>query len=123
MLQVQGNLIIQSNATIAISVLGGALEPVTNTLITYTGTKTGSFNPTVVVVGGSLDSSVTIDDSSTPGQIKLVAVPQVAITSQPQDVIASTNEPVTFTVGATGTAPIGYQWYFSHQRQHTGRLR
>ena len=51
-LQVQGNLTIQSNCTIAVSVLGAALEPVTNTLITYTGTKSGSFNPTVVVAGG-----------------------------------------------------------------------
>ena len=111
LLQVQGNLVIQSNSTIAISVLGAALEPTTNTLITYTGTKSGSFNPTVVV-NGSLDASVTIDES-TPGQIKLVAVPQVAITSQPQDVTASTNDTVTFTVGATGSATIGYQWYFS----------
>src|SRR5262249_57916850 len=96
--------------TIAISVLGSALNPATNTIITYTGTKSGSFNPTVVVTGSSLNSSVSIDES-TPGQIKLVAVPQVAITGQPQDAIVSTNDPVTFTVAATGTAPIGYQWY------------
>ncbi len=106
---VNGNLTV-SNCTIAVSVSGTALEPTTNTIITYTGTKTGSFNPTVVLVGGSVDSSISIDES-TPGQIKLVAVPQVAITSQPQDLIISTNSPATFTVGATGTAPIGYQWY------------
>ncbi len=110
-LQVQGNLTIQPNCTIAVGVLGGALEPTTNTIITYTGTKTGSFNPTVALVGGSIDSSISIDES-TPGQIKLVAVPQVAITSQPQDLIVSTNDPATFTVCATGSAPIGYQWYF-----------
>ena len=112
LLQVQGNLVIQPNATIAISVLGAALNPVTNTLFTYTGTKTGSFNPTVAVVGGSLNSSVTIDDTI-PGQINLVAVPQVAITSQPQSATVSTNDTVTFTVGATGTAPLGYQWYYT----------
>ena len=111
LLQVQGNLVIQPNCTIAVSVLGGALEPTTNTIITYTGTISGAFNPTVVIAGGSLDSSVSID-ASTPGQIKLVAVPQVAITSQPQDLIVSTNSPATFTVAATGTAPIGYQWYY-----------
>ncbi|HKW30835.1 MAG TPA: pectinesterase family protein [Verrucomicrobiae bacterium] len=110
-LQVQGNLTIQPNSTIAVSVLGSALTPTTNTIITYTGTKTGSFNPTVALVGGSLNSSLTIDES-TPGQIKLVAVPQVAITSQPQDLIVSTNAPATFNVSATGTAPIGYQWYY-----------
>jgi autotransporter-associated beta strand protein len=113
LLVVQGNLTIQPNCTIAISVLGAsALEPSTNTLVTYTGTKSGSFNPTVVVTGGSLDSSLSIDES-TPGQIKLVAVPQVALTCQPQDVITSTNDPVTFNVCANGSAPIGYQWYYT----------
>ena len=113
LLVVQGNLTIGANSTIAIKVLGTALEPVTNILITYTGTKSGSFNPTVSVVGGSLlNSSVSIDES-TPGQIKLVAVPQVAITGQPQNAIVSTNDPVTFTVSATGSAPIGYQWYYT----------
>ena len=110
LLAVQGNLTIAANASLAIKVLGSALNPTTNTIITYTGTKSGSFNPTVVLAGGSLNSSLTIDES-TPGQIKLVAVPQVAITSQPQDATVSTNDPATFTVAATGTAPIGYQWY------------
>ena len=112
LLQVQGNLVIQTNATIAINVSGGALNPGTNTLITYTGTITGSFNPTVVVESGSLNGSVTIDDS-TPGKVNLVTVPQVVITSQPQSVTASTNDPVTFTVVATGAAPLNYQWYYS----------
>ncbi len=111
LLVVNGNLNIAANSTIAVKILGTALEPATNTLITYTGTKTGSFNPTVTVVGGSLDASLTIDES-TPGQIKLVAVPQVAITGQPQDDIASTNDSVTLTVTATGLAPLHYQWYF-----------
>jgi len=111
LLQVQGNLIIQPNSTVAVSILGGPLEPTTNTIITYTGTRTGSFNPTVVLAGGALDSSISLD-YSVPGQVRLVAVPQVAITSQPQDLIVSTNVPATFNVSATGTAPIGYQWYY-----------
>jgi autotransporter-associated beta strand protein len=112
LLAVGGNLTIGANCTIAIKVLGTALEPVTNTLITYTGTKTGSFNPTVAFVGGSLNASLSVDES-TPGQIKLKAVPQVAITSQPQNAIVSTNDPVCFNVSATGSAPIGYQWYYT----------
>jgi autotransporter-associated beta strand protein len=111
LLAVQGNLTIQPNSTISISVLGAALEPATNTLITYTGTKTGSFNPTVVV-NGSLNSSVSIDES-TPGQIKLVAVADVTLTCQPQDIFVSTNDPVTFTVCVTGSSPVSYQWYFA----------
>jgi len=111
LLVVQGNLTIGANCTIAIKVLGTALEPVTNTLITYTGTKTGSFNPNIAVVGGSLNSSVYVDES-TPGQIKLVALPGVAIIGQPQDKIVSTNDPASFTVTATGSATLHYQWYY-----------
>ncbi len=110
LLAVQGNLTIGTNVTLAVSVLGGALNAATNTLITYTGTKSGSFNPTVVVTGGTLNSSLSIDES-TPGQINLIARPQVAITVQPQDVIASTNDPVTFSVTATGASPLSYQWF------------
>jgi autotransporter-associated beta strand protein len=108
-LVVKGNLIV-SNSTLAINVPGSALQPGTNTLIQYTGALIGSFNSTVALVGGTINCSLTVD-TSTPGQVNLVLVPQVAITSQPQDLIVSTNAPATFTVGATGTAPIGYQWF------------
>ncbi|HEY4415984.1 MAG TPA: pectinesterase family protein [Verrucomicrobiae bacterium] len=110
LLAIQGNLIIQPNSTLAIAIPGTALEPTTNVLITYTGTKSGLFNPTVVVAGGATDGSVTLDES-TPGQIKLVVIPQAAITSQPADLTVSTNDPATFSVIATGTAPLAYQWY------------
>jgi hypothetical protein len=110
LLVVQGNLAIQPNSTIAISILGSTLQVGTSTLITYAGTKTGSFNPTVVVTGGTFNGSLTIDES-TPGQINLVVIPQVAITSQPADVIVSTNQNATFTVVATGVSPLFYQWY------------
>ena len=110
LLAVQGNLTIGTNVTLAVSVLGTALDAATNTVITYTGIKSGSFNPTVVVTGGSLNSSLSIDES-TPGQIKLIARPQVAITGQPQDATVSTNDPVTFSVTATGASPLSYQWY------------
>ncbi|HEV2692433.1 MAG TPA: pectinesterase family protein, partial [Verrucomicrobiae bacterium] len=111
LLAVQGNLSIQPNCTIAINLSGSTLQVGANTLITYAGTKTGSFNPTVVVNGGSFNGSLTIDET-TPGQIRLVVIPQVAITSQPSNVIASTNDLVTFSVGATGSAPLNYQWYY-----------
>jgi len=109
LLVVQGNLTIQPNCTISINILGTPLEVITNTLITYAGTKSGSFNPTVIV-NGSINGSVTLDES-TPGQIKLAVIPQVAITSQPADTVVSTNQNATFNVVATGTAPLFYQWY------------
>jgi autotransporter-associated beta strand protein len=110
LLVVQGNLTIGANCTIAVSALGTPFEPATNTLITYTGTKTGSFNPTVVVAGGSTDGSVSLDES-TPGQIKLVVVPQVAITKQPADDIISVGSNELFSVTATGNGTLYYQWY------------
>lgn len=109
-LAVQGNLSV-SNCTVDINVLGTPLQPTTNTLITYTGTLSGSFNPTVVIIGGSINASVAID-TSTPGQVNLDVFPQVVITGQPQDLITSTNSPATFTVTATGSAPLSYQWYY-----------
>ena len=106
-----GSNLIVSNSTIAINVQGTALEPGTNTLIQYAGTLSGSFNPTVALVGGSVNSSLTID-TSIPGQVNLVLIPQVTIVSQPADLIVSTNDPASFTVEVTGTAPISYQWYY-----------
>jgi autotransporter-associated beta strand protein len=111
LLQVQGNLTIQPNCTIAVSVLGAAFEPVTNMLITYTGTKSGSFNLTVVVVGGSINGSVSVDES-TAGQIKLVVVPQVVITSQPTNNAVNVGSTLVSSVAATGSSPLSYQWYF-----------
>ena len=111
LLVVQGNLTV-NNSTIAINVPGATLQPGTYTLIQYSGTLTGSFNPVVTLAGGSINGSMTID-TSTPGQVNLVLIPQVAITSQPQSAVASTNDTVCFNVSATGSAPIGYQWYYT----------
>lgn len=110
-LAVQGNLVVQSNSTIAINISGPTVQPTTNTLITYTGTLSGSFNPSVVVGGSSINGSVSVD-TSTPGEINLDIVPQVAITEQPQDETVSTNDPATFSVTATGSSPLYYQWYY-----------
>ena len=109
-LSVQGNL-IASNSTVVINVTGSSLQPMTNTLITYTGTLSGSFNPTVVITGGSVNGSISID-TSTPGKVNLDVIPQVVITSQPADLIVSTNSPATFNVTATGSSPLYYQWYY-----------
>lgn len=107
---VTGNLVV-TNSTIVINVSGSAVQPSTNTLITYTGTLSGSFNPTVVITGGSVNGSVFVD-TSTPGEVNLDVVPQVVITSQPQSQIVSTNVTVSFSVTATGSAPLSYQWYY-----------
>ncbi len=110
LLVVQGNLTIQPNSTISISVLSGPLVAGTYTLIQYSGTKTGSFNSTPVIVGGAIDGSYTIDDS-TPGQINLVVTHLVTITSQPSGTNVVDGQAFTVNVSATGTATLTYQWY------------
>ena len=110
-LVVQGNLSISNGCAITLSIPGTPLEAGTYTLIQYSGKKTGSFNPTPVISAGSINGSYIINDS-TPGQINLVVTHQVTITSQPVDAAVSTNDPVSFAVTATGTAPLSYQWYF-----------
>jgi len=107
---VTGNLTIGANSTIALNITGSPLPVGTYTLITYSGTKSGSFNATPVILGGSINGSYLID-GSTPGQIRLIVIPQVVITSQPTNTIVSIGQTATFTVGATGTAPLAYQWY------------
>jgi autotransporter-associated beta strand protein len=110
LLVVQGGL-AATNTTISINVAGAPLAAGTYTLIQYAGKKSGSFNPVPVITGGTIDGSPVIDES-TPGQINLVVSHELVITAQPADTVASTNGPASFTVAATGTAPIAYQWYF-----------
>lgn len=110
LLVVQGNLNINSGSTISISVLGGSLNAGTYTLIQYSGTKTGSFNPTPILASGTIDGSYIIDDS-TPGQINLIVTHQVTITSQPSGTNVVDGQAFTLNVSATGTATVYYQWY------------
>jgi autotransporter-associated beta strand protein len=110
LLLVQGNLAV-TNSTVVINVVGSTLQPGTYTLIQYSGAKSGSFNPTVVLASGNVNGSPVIDES-TPGQINLVIKHEIVITGQPADTVTSTNDPASFTVAVTGTAPLSYQWYF-----------
>ncbi len=111
LLVVQGNLNIAAGNAITLNVSGAPLTAGTYTLIQYAGTRTGSFNSVPVIASGSINGSYAISDT-TPGQINLVVTPQVTITAQPADTVVSTNDPASFSVIATGQAPITYQWYF-----------
>lgn len=111
LLVVQGNLSIASGCTVTLNISGTALSSGVYPLIQYAGKKTGSFNTVPVIATGSINGSYSISDS-TPGQVNLVVVPDVTITVQPADTVVSTNDPATFSVVATGEAPISYQWYF-----------
>ena len=98
---------VRLSSTLSGTPLGAGTYP----LIQYSGKKSGSFNTVPVIAAGSINGSYSISDS-TPGQINLVVVPDVTITGQPADIVVSTNDPATFSVIATGEAPIDYQWYF-----------
>ncbi len=69
-LNVAGNLTVNGN-TIIINVNNASLTAGTNTLITYTGTKTGSFNLVPIITGSSLASGLTAEILETAGAIKL----------------------------------------------------
>lgn len=99
-----------TNAHVQINVAGTPLAVGSYTLFTYTGKLLGSFWPTVTVAGGSIDGTPSID-TSTPGVVKLVLAPQVAISTEPADTIVSVGQDATLTVAATGSSPITYEWY------------
>jgi hypothetical protein len=63
---------------------------------------------TVLVTNAS--GSVTSQDATLTVTSPL---PPPAITGQPQNVAANVGETATFTVSATGTGILGYQWYFN----------
>ncbi len=73
----------------------------TNMLINLTATNPHYLdgNSAPIVVNGSL--YLTVYPSSTP----------VVITTQPTNVIANNGQSVSFTVAATGTGPLTYQWF------------
>ena len=106
---VGGNLTV-NNATINIAAQG-TLDVGTYTLITYSGTLSGSFNPTVVIASGTVNGSMSIS-TSTQGQINLVVSPNVVITQQPTNNAVQPNNELTTTVAATGQSPISYYWFF-----------
>lgn len=82
--------------------LAGATSA-TYTIDTVTPSDAGSYTASVTNLGGSVISAPAI---------LVVLEPMVTptITTQPVAVSVSDGAPATFSVSATGTAPIGYQW-------------
>jgi hypothetical protein len=79
----------------------------------------GATNSTLLIAGAQLEHAgsyaarvqnevgMVLSDSA----VLTVLMPP-AIVAQPQSRIATNGATVTFTVGAIGTEPLGYQWYF-----------
>ncbi len=69
-LSVTGNLTLNGN-TIAINVTGSALGASTNALVSYTGSKSGSFNATPTITGLGLAPGMVAQIAESAGQISL----------------------------------------------------
>jgi RHS repeat-associated protein len=84
----------------------GVLANATNSVLTLTGVTTnqaGAYSAVVSNVAGSVTSS---------NAVLTVNVPPV-ITQQPVNVTTNAGGTASFSVTATGTAPLHYQWYFN----------
>jgi hypothetical protein len=78
----------------------------TNSILVFTNLQSGNAgNYTVVVtnVAGSLTSAVAV--------VRVVLVP--SLTAQPASREVLRGFPVTFSVAASGTSPLAYQWYYN----------
>jgi polygalacturonase len=107
-LAVSGNLALSSTLNIAD---GGGFGAGRYTLFTYTGSLSGS--PTL---GATPSGYLCNLDTSTARQVNLIVTSTSSpptITNQPasQAVLAGSN--VLFTVGASGSVPLSYQWWFN----------
>ena len=69
LIQVNGNLNLNNNA-VSISLLGPPQTGVPYRLINYTGTRTGTFNASVTILGGGRFSAAL--DYNTPNQVNLI---------------------------------------------------
>ncbi len=65
--------------------------------------QAGQYTVTITNIAGSVTSDIA----------NLVVNVPVAITAQPTNQVATAGAPVSFTVGANGTGPLGYQWLYN----------
>lgn len=59
---------------------------------------------------GEIDEAMLFDRALTPAEVGALAGLQLFVWQEPRNQFAFIDEPATFTVGAEGTAPLGYQW-------------
>ena len=83
---------------------GGNVSGATAPNLTIFAAQTNNAGPYTIVIG-NVAATLT---SSPPAQLTVNVPP--SITAQPQSLIVLVGSNVTFTVGASGTAPLSYQW-------------
>lgn len=108
-----GNLTVNSN-TVVIDAGGATLPVGLYRVIDYSGTKSGFFNPTPIIINGSTAATPVIDDSN-PGTVDLIVgnpcIP-ANIGTQPTDQTAFAGGKATFSLTASGSSRT-YQWQIS----------
>ncbi len=85
---------------------GTNLDGVTNSTLVLSGVTTDQAGPYTVTVTNSVGST-----NSQPATLTVLVPP--SIMTQPQSQIATEGNTVNFSVNATGTLPLGYQWQFN----------
>jgi len=116
--------VVYSNTTVSASFTGGSVQGslVTNQsvmqfslnlLATYSALTNASTNTFYLVVTNSL-GSVT----SSVASLTVLLPPK--ITSQPVNVATNLGATVFFTVGTSGSQPLGYQWFFNGTNNPVG---
>lgn len=94
-----------SPPTVQIDPPSGFLAGQTNATLTLTNVGTNDAGTYFVVITNAYGSA-----TSSPATLA-VNVP-AAITLQPQSIVTALGSNATFTVGASGTLPLSYQWYW-----------
>jgi hypothetical protein len=103
-----------ASLTDGLSGSGSTISGSTTNILTISNVKSGDLGDYQVVITnnfGSVTSSVA--------QLLLAIPPQ--ITSQPVSVTVSTNQAANFSVTATGTATLSYQWQFNGSNLKDGQ--
>jgi polygalacturonase len=102
---VSGNLTLNSTLNIT---NGSGFGPGTYTLFTYSGSLSGT--PLLGAQPPGYNCSL---NTNTAKQISLVVGSPPAITNQPTGLVVLAGSNATFAVGASGSAPLSYQWWFN----------
>ncbi len=103
--QVGGQTIVAAHGVTAVGGANSYREVISNP---FTATSTSLMLAFIKGTAADGDSTLLIDNVGiiTPGT-------PPSITVQPQDVIVALTDTATLTVGAAGSTPLSYRWYFS----------
>jgi endonuclease/exonuclease/phosphatase family metal-dependent hydrolase len=122
---------VPAGSNVLFSVIASGAAPLnyqwyfnTNILITNATTSTLTVTNAQLTNAGSYSVVITNTIGSITSSIAVLTVTNAvpSITTQPQSKIVRVGGNATFSVAATGTEPLGYQWYFNTNNLVTGAV-